>query len=672
MQTGRTTIALLFTLLLGVLPAGTIHAAPHAVNYQGILNDSAGSTVPDQAYNMVFRIYDAATGGTLLYEESQTVTTVKGIYNALLGTGTASVGIFDPALFSADNRWLEVEVNAEILTPRQPVTSVAFSLQAEEAAHAAVADDATTLAGQPASNYDQSGHVTDTGNPHNVTAAQAGADPSGAAATVQGNLNTHAADASAHHTKTSSFTELTDTAAEAQIPSTIARDTELTWGNLSGIPAGFADGTDNDSGGDITGVTAGTGLIGGGINGDVTLGLQLPLSLSGSSANPLVRSENIGNGWAFYGISHGSNSAVYGYNSPTGFVGNLGASNAGVKGSASGSGYGVYGSHNGGNYGWIGSKYYGVFGYGAGIYSGVYGTNSSGNYGQIGAAIYGVYGSSDSGTGVMGVSQTGIAGRFSSSSYGLIVDSGKVGIGTASPTRLLDLASTSGLFMGLDFGENQNAGITFSEAGTARWIFPFFRGWQSNNMIVRDEVSNIDVMTFEAGTGNVGIGTSTPSAKLEVNGNLKVTGNISWPAKVGFYSLSTADFHPVSSSTTYTNGGSELYVLGPASGASFHAPLHLPQGAVITKVTFFWFDNSVIKSSHLRLERYNLTTNTVEYLTSSLYSTESPAIGSLATTSITNPQVDNSTYTYWLLYNADMSADVALRGAGIEYTYSGT
>jgi hypothetical protein len=43
------------------------------------------------------------------------------------------------------------------------------------------------------------------------------------------------------------------------------------WTGVTGKPAGFADDIDNDSGGDITGVAAGTGLSGGGTTGAVTL-----------------------------------------------------------------------------------------------------------------------------------------------------------------------------------------------------------------------------------------------------------------------------------------------------------------------------------------------------------------------------------------------------------------
>ncbi len=184
----------LFTMaaivLLTMLAGSTLWSMPAYISYQGKLTDDMGDPVDSSGLNMQFRIYDNATSGTLLWEEQQTVAVEDGIYNVLLGSVTSTYGSFDPALFSSDNRWFEVEVDSEVMTPRLQVTSVAYSMQS---------GNADTLDGLDASALDQAGHVADTGNPHSVTAAQTGA------ATVS----------------------------------------DITWGNLSGIPGGFADGVDN-------------------------------------------------------------------------------------------------------------------------------------------------------------------------------------------------------------------------------------------------------------------------------------------------------------------------------------------------------------------------------------------------------------------------------------------
>ncbi len=50
-----------------------------------------------------------------------------------------------------------------------------------------------------------------------------------------------------------------------------ANSDKVLWSGITDVPAGFADGVDNDAGGDITGVTVGAGLTGGGSYGAVTV-----------------------------------------------------------------------------------------------------------------------------------------------------------------------------------------------------------------------------------------------------------------------------------------------------------------------------------------------------------------------------------------------------------------
>ena len=106
-----------------------------------------------------------------------------------------------------------------------------------------------------------------------------------------------------------------------------------------------------------------------------------------------------------------------------------------------------------------------------------------------------------------------------------------IGIGTTTPSYPLDLNSTiNGMSARVSRGNNLHGGIRWDEKGAAdaQWLFPYFRGWQGNNLIVREETADIDVMTFEFGTGNVGINTggSPPRARLDVNGDIHASGEI--------------------------------------------------------------------------------------------------------------------------------------------------
>lgn len=67
----------------------------------------------------------------------------------------------------------------------------------------------------------------------------------------------------------------------------------LSWANLTGVPAGFADGTDNIGTGDITGVTAGEGLAGGGTSGTVNLYLDTAGVASKNILNSTILNEDI-------------------------------------------------------------------------------------------------------------------------------------------------------------------------------------------------------------------------------------------------------------------------------------------------------------------------------------------------------------------------------------------
>ncbi|MBI5865406.1 MAG: hypothetical protein HZB38_13045, partial [Planctomycetes bacterium] len=94
-----------------------------AFTYQGQLRQNGQPVFGDA--NLVFRLYDAATGGTLL--GTQTLNGVP-VADGLLTVQLNGAGEFGPNALNGEARWLEIEVSGTPLAPRQPVSGAPYAL----------------------------------------------------------------------------------------------------------------------------------------------------------------------------------------------------------------------------------------------------------------------------------------------------------------------------------------------------------------------------------------------------------------------------------------------------------------------------------------------------------------------------------------------------------------
>ncbi len=165
-------------------------AVPKKISYQGVLKDKTTGEPIAGLQTMTFRIYDASSGGTELWSETQDVTTdSSGVFTAILGSVNPIELAFDSPV------WLQVEVGAEVLSPRREIVSVPFAF------HATNAD---SLGGVAADGYAVASHNHD---------------------------------------------ERYFTESELSNPGTLNDvSNPVDWTKLKNVPAGFADGTDDVGG----------------------------------------------------------------------------------------------------------------------------------------------------------------------------------------------------------------------------------------------------------------------------------------------------------------------------------------------------------------------------------------------------------------------------------------
>ena len=118
-----------------------------------------------------------------------------------------------------------------------------------------------------------------------------------------------------------------------------------------------------------------------------------------------------------------------------------------------------------------------------------------------------------------------------------LVVEGRVGIGTKIPTTALEINGSHTFNKGIlyvkgistdsfivtdtDNAANRSGiGLNNGNANVKWWLY--IPGG-SNDLRLIDGLAALDILTFQSGTGNVGIGTTTPGYLLDVNGQIRTT-----------------------------------------------------------------------------------------------------------------------------------------------------
>ena len=241
-------------------PVSSQTAVPMLLNYQGELRSpTTGEALADGSYNMVFRIYDAESDGVQLWQgvhsdiNGNPVHVANGIFSIILGSGAGNA--LDASVFDGADRWLEIRVGLETLSPRQRITSVGYAI---------VSEDSRLLSGREASEFADRMHAHSGGEITSGTVSEARIDPSIARDSEQTvAIAAHTAIADAHHARYTEAEAVAAMGAKANSnPLNHDRTTSLAWTNITSIPAGFADGVDNDSGSTSWFLTGNAGISG--------------------------------------------------------------------------------------------------------------------------------------------------------------------------------------------------------------------------------------------------------------------------------------------------------------------------------------------------------------------------------------------------------------------------
>ena len=131
------------TLILSVIMFSAIFAqAPQGINYQAVARNSAGGLLSNSSISLRISILDKTATGTSVFTETHSVTTnALGLFTFMIGKGTLVSGDFTKIDWSTNDKFLEVEMDSSggssyTVMGTSQLVSVPYALYADKAGNA--------------------------------------------------------------------------------------------------------------------------------------------------------------------------------------------------------------------------------------------------------------------------------------------------------------------------------------------------------------------------------------------------------------------------------------------------------------------------------------------------------------------------------------------------------
>jgi hypothetical protein len=115
---------------------------PQAFKYQAVVRDNSGEILQNQTVGIRISIHDASVGGTIIYQETFNQTTNEfGLINLEIGNGTPNIGTFTGIDWSINSKFLEIEIdpsggNTYVSIGTSELLSVPYALYSERSMNA--------------------------------------------------------------------------------------------------------------------------------------------------------------------------------------------------------------------------------------------------------------------------------------------------------------------------------------------------------------------------------------------------------------------------------------------------------------------------------------------------------------------------------------------------------